>query len=215
MTWKRLRQFGLEGKAVPAREGGNAPGQAQTGQSLGPVRHAGQRLGVVPGRYEKLRCRCSDEPDGFPGRRREPCPARGSWLDDARSVRAAYRYHAHPDDRDGHIGFRCARVRGEPGQPAGKSDAPGAGAAPSGAPGRQGDGTRSEGGKTLRERGRDLWKKISGLMKPVFLRFPHHRSRPAQENLNRFCAEQRVVSVDKQLVQDADRGAGPPHWLSR
>ena len=51
----------------------------------------------------------------------------------------------HPDLRPGDSGFRCARVRGEPGQPAGKRDAPGAGAAPSGATGRQGDGSRSDG----------------------------------------------------------------------
>ena len=69
----------------------------------------------------------------------------GSWSDDARYVRAAYRLAGPPDYRDDYGGFRCARVRGEPGQPAGKSDAPGAGAAPSGAPGRQGDGTRSDG----------------------------------------------------------------------
>ena len=49
----------------------------------------------------------------------------GSWSGDARYVRAAYRVAVHPDDRDDNIGFRCARVRGEPGQPAGKSDAPG------------------------------------------------------------------------------------------
>ena len=71
----------------------------------------------------------------------------GSWNFDARAVRAAYRLAARPDARDGLIGFRCARVRvaSPASQPAGKSDAPGAGAAPSGAPGRQGDGTRSEG----------------------------------------------------------------------
>ena len=68
----------------------------------------------------------------------------GSWDGNARCVRAAYRGHVHPGNRRGPLGFRCARVRGEPGQPAGKSDAPGAGAAPSGAPGRQGAGTRSE-----------------------------------------------------------------------
>jgi formylglycine-generating enzyme required for sulfatase activity len=68
----------------------------------------------------------------------------GSWFNGARYVRAAYRSAYRPDDRLDFIGFRCARVRGEPGQPAGKSDAPGAGAAPSGAPGRQGGGSQSE-----------------------------------------------------------------------
>ena len=35
----------------------------------------------------------------------------GSWNNDARSVRAAYRYAYPPDDRNADIGFRCARVR--------------------------------------------------------------------------------------------------------
>ncbi|MCB1826457.1 MAG: formylglycine-generating enzyme family protein [Candidatus Competibacteraceae bacterium] len=68
----------------------------------------------------------------------------GSWYYSARYVRAAVRAHAHPGHRIVSLGFRCLRVRGEPSQPAGKSDAPGAGVAPSGAPGRQGDGSRSE-----------------------------------------------------------------------
>ncbi|MFO1424065.1 MAG: formylglycine-generating enzyme family protein [Candidatus Competibacteraceae bacterium] len=70
----------------------------------------------------------------------------GSWDDSARSVRAACRGVVPPVDRDDFIGFRCARVRvaSPASQSAGKSDAPGAGVAPSGAPGRQGDGSRSE-----------------------------------------------------------------------
>ena len=61
----------------------------------------------------------------------------GSWHHNgARDVRAAYRLKNISDDRFVSIGFRCARVRGEPGQPAGKRDAPGAGP-PSGAPGRR------------------------------------------------------------------------------
>ncbi|MDS4040134.1 MAG: formylglycine-generating enzyme family protein [Candidatus Competibacter sp.] len=88
----------------------------------------------------------------------------GSWHSYARGVRAAYRCHDHPGSRGGNFGFRCARVRvaSPASRPVGKSDAPGAGAAPSGAPGRQGGGSRSEGGKTLRERGRDFWRKITG-----------------------------------------------------
>jgi formylglycine-generating enzyme required for sulfatase activity len=88
----------------------------------------------------------------------------GSWGDDARLVRAASRLHVPPGFRHDDFGFRCARVRvaSPASQSAGKSDAPGAGVAPSGAPGRQGDGSRSEGGKTLRERGRDFWRKITG-----------------------------------------------------
>jgi formylglycine-generating enzyme required for sulfatase activity len=35
----------------------------------------------------------------------------GSWNSDARSVRAAYRFGYAPDDRDGPLGFRCARVQ--------------------------------------------------------------------------------------------------------
>ncbi len=35
----------------------------------------------------------------------------GSWYDDARFVRAAYRNAGLPDDRDDDIGLRCARVR--------------------------------------------------------------------------------------------------------
>lgn len=41
----------------------------------------------------------------------------GSWSRVARYVRAAYRRHDHPVHRDDYVGFRCARVRGEPGQP--------------------------------------------------------------------------------------------------
>jgi formylglycine-generating enzyme required for sulfatase activity len=37
----------------------------------------------------------------------------GSWLDDARGVRAAYRSDGGPADRDGDIGFRCARVQSD------------------------------------------------------------------------------------------------------
>jgi formylglycine-generating enzyme required for sulfatase activity len=35
----------------------------------------------------------------------------GSWFHYARDVRAAYRYHGDPADRDGYLGFRCARVQ--------------------------------------------------------------------------------------------------------
>jgi formylglycine-generating enzyme required for sulfatase activity len=41
----------------------------------------------------------------------------GSWYHHARNVRAAYRLTNHPDNRYNDIGFRCARVRGESGQP--------------------------------------------------------------------------------------------------
>ncbi|MFO7641708.1 MAG: SUMF1/EgtB/PvdO family nonheme iron enzyme [Candidatus Competibacteraceae bacterium] len=41
----------------------------------------------------------------------------GSWGRHARYVRAAYRYRDLPDRCIGLLGFRCARVRGEPGQP--------------------------------------------------------------------------------------------------
>ncbi|MFO1424068.1 MAG: formylglycine-generating enzyme family protein [Candidatus Competibacteraceae bacterium] len=39
----------------------------------------------------------------------------GSWFDDAHRVRAASRFALHPDFRNDYIGFRCARVQGEPG----------------------------------------------------------------------------------------------------
>jgi superfamily II DNA helicase RecQ len=42
-------------------------------------------------------------------------------------------------------------------------------------------------------------------MKYHFFAIPANAPDAAQEELNRFCAGQRVVSVDKQLVQDADR----------
>ena len=35
----------------------------------------------------------------------------GSWYDDARHVRAAYRYDYVPGNRDDNLGFRCARVQ--------------------------------------------------------------------------------------------------------
>jgi Sulfatase-modifying factor enzyme 1 len=34
----------------------------------------------------------------------------GSWNDNARNVRAAYRNHNDPTDRNDNIGFRCARA---------------------------------------------------------------------------------------------------------
>ena len=34
----------------------------------------------------------------------------GSWNDNARNVRAAYRNHNDPTDRNDNIGFRCART---------------------------------------------------------------------------------------------------------
>jgi superfamily II DNA helicase RecQ len=37
-----------------------------------------------------------------------------------------------------------------------------------------------------------------------FFTVPIHAPEPVQEELNRFCAEQRVVSVDKQFVQGAE-----------
>ncbi|HMQ12993.1 MAG TPA: formylglycine-generating enzyme family protein [Candidatus Competibacter phosphatis] len=43
----------------------------------------------------------------------------GTWHNDARDVRAAYRFRDLPDYRYDDLGFRCARVRGEPSQPAG------------------------------------------------------------------------------------------------
>ncbi|MCB1776806.1 MAG: formylglycine-generating enzyme family protein [Candidatus Competibacteraceae bacterium] len=83
----------------------------------------------------------------------------GSWNDGARHVRAASRFGNAPGSRYAYFGFRCVRVRGEPSQPVDqKSDAGGAGVAPSGAPGRQGDESRSGFGRTVR----DLWKRFRG-----------------------------------------------------
>lgn len=42
-------------------------------------------------------------------------------------------------------------------------------------------------------------------MKYRFFMVPAHAPEAAQEELNRFCGGQRIVSVDKQFVQDADR----------
>ncbi len=53
--------------------------------------------------------------DGSAWEGRDACATRvlrgGSWNNDARFVRAAYRSHALPDDRFDNLGFRCARVR--------------------------------------------------------------------------------------------------------
>jgi formylglycine-generating enzyme required for sulfatase activity len=35
----------------------------------------------------------------------------GSWNNNARNVRAAYRNHNDPTDRNNNLGFRCARAR--------------------------------------------------------------------------------------------------------
>ena len=48
----------------------------------------------------------------------------GSWLNDARYVRAAYRNHYEPSYRSGHLGFRCAEFR-TPG-PVGRKEKQGA-----------------------------------------------------------------------------------------
>jgi len=42
-------------------------------------------------------------------------------------------------------------------------------------------------------------------MKYRFFTVPAHAPEAAQEELNRFCAEQRVVSVDKEFVHGAER----------
>ena len=42
-------------------------------------------------------------------------------------------------------------------------------------------------------------------MKYRFFAIPVHASDAAQEELNRFCAKQRLVSVDKQFVQNAEQ----------
>ena len=34
----------------------------------------------------------------------------GSWNDNARNVRAAYRNHKQPDERNNNLGFRCSRA---------------------------------------------------------------------------------------------------------
>ena len=41
----------------------------------------------------------------------------GSWINDARNVRAAYRNHDHPSNRNDNRGFRLARAP-EPAEPA-------------------------------------------------------------------------------------------------
>lgn len=41
----------------------------------------------------------------------------GSWNDDARNVRAAYRNHDDPADRNDNLGFRCARAHERVGGP--------------------------------------------------------------------------------------------------
>ena len=43
-------------------------------------------------------------------------------------------------------------------------------------------------------------------MKYRFFTIPANTPDTAQEELNRFCAEQRVVSVDKQFVQPGRSG---------
>lgn len=39
----------------------------------------------------------------------------GSWINDARNVRAAYRNHIHPTNRNDNVGFRCVRAQFQPG----------------------------------------------------------------------------------------------------
>ena len=42
----------------------------------------------------------------------------GSWINNARNVRAAYRNWNSPDNRNDNIGFRCARIQVELDDPA-------------------------------------------------------------------------------------------------
>ena len=39
----------------------------------------------------------------------------GSWNNDARNVRAAYRNDIHPTNRNDNVGFRCVRAQLQPG----------------------------------------------------------------------------------------------------
>jgi Sulfatase-modifying factor enzyme 1 len=38
----------------------------------------------------------------------------GSWNDEAQNVRAAYRNHNEPSNRNNNLGFRCAELTTEP-----------------------------------------------------------------------------------------------------
>ncbi|XCN71344.1 MAG: formylglycine-generating enzyme family protein [Candidatus Electrothrix aestuarii] len=66
-----------------------------------------QKQGVVKNPQGALK---SDEPGG------DRVIRGGSWLDLARDCRSAYRRRRGPDYRFGILGFRCARVQGEPGK---------------------------------------------------------------------------------------------------
>ncbi len=48
----------------------------------------------------------------------------GSWINDARDVRSAFRFAFEPGLRDYSLGFRCARVQGEQGEGAEPADPP-------------------------------------------------------------------------------------------
>ncbi|MEQ8568979.1 MAG: formylglycine-generating enzyme family protein [Deltaproteobacteria bacterium] len=69
------------------------------------------------------------DPLAEPGERPYRVMRGGSWLDFARSVRAAFRYAFHRDDRLEHVGFRLARGRAQsspgPAEPASSSSSAG------------------------------------------------------------------------------------------
>ena len=96
-----------------ALRGKDAPGRAEEAQPLGPVRYAGQRVGVVPGLAIR-KCTINDRLDADP-----PGPASaplrvyrgGGWGIGARNCRPAFRSSSAPDDRISDLGFRLAAVQ--------------------------------------------------------------------------------------------------------
>ena len=86
----------------------DAPGGREAAERLGVVRHAGQRVGMVPGQVRRLFERPVEDPTG-PSSGSGQVVRGGSWYQGARTTRVSVRDGVVPGGRDGSLGFRCAR----------------------------------------------------------------------------------------------------------
>ena len=97
--WLMVRTAQVGWEAISAHAGGNSPGETQACQSLGTVRHARQRLGMVPGPLAQRLPERSDRWFGL-GRPHSAqtvfCVA-GHGGNVAGNVRATFRYQGGPD----------------------------------------------------------------------------------------------------------------------
>ena len=114
-AWRGDGDRALPGKPrcnrlVREQRRGDPPGRRQGTESLGPIRHAGECVGVVRG------CLGENYPDDSCGGGRSGVrpPRDPGWLLGRRRagyVGAAFRYRFGPSSRDRRLGFRCTEFR--------------------------------------------------------------------------------------------------------